>query len=159
MLLNAVELQSYLHCAFDHFALTLEEAFDFVQASFLNNPIPMDFGGNILRLSIKMVAQHGHRRPDPRDIFGRLSQLIASCIMLDSVRHEIRGISDRLLSLLDYTDEYQEPLTGFSRNIWTTSILRSRISAIDIGLASTLRKVRSIQKDFSTLTASPAIAT
>jgi hypothetical protein len=50
MLLNAVELQSYLHCAFDHFALTLEEAFDFVQASFLNNPIPMDFGGNILRL-------------------------------------------------------------------------------------------------------------
>lgn len=50
MLLNAVELQSYLHCAFDHFALTLDEAFDFVQASFLNNPIPMNFGGNILRL-------------------------------------------------------------------------------------------------------------
>jgi hypothetical protein len=91
MLLNAMELQSYLHCAFDHFALTLDEAFDFVQASFLNNPIPMDFGGNILRLAIKMVNQHGHRRPDPRYIFGRLSALIASCIMLDSVRHEIRG--------------------------------------------------------------------
>lgn len=45
----------------------------------------------MLLQAIKMVQQHGHRRPDPRDIFGRLSQLIASCIMLDSVRHEIRG--------------------------------------------------------------------
>lgn len=58
MLLNAVELQSYLHCAFDHFALTLDEAFDFVQASFLNNPIPMNFGGNILRLVSDMLVIH-----------------------------------------------------------------------------------------------------
>lgn len=118
MLLNAVELQSYLHCAFDHFALTLEEAFDFVQASFLNNPIPMDFGGNILRLAIKMVAQHGHRRPDPRDIFGRLSQLIASCIMLDSVRHEIRGKYRVSLTRMDYADGKKAPQIGYFRNTW-----------------------------------------
>jgi hypothetical protein len=116
MLLNAVELQSYLHCAFDHFALTLEEAFDFVQASFLNNPIPMDFGGNILRLAMKMVSQHGHRRPDPRDIFGRLSQLIASCIMLDSVRHEIRGNFLFSSTRIDYADCNQAPRIGYFRN-------------------------------------------
>ena len=90
MLLNVQELQSYLQCAFDHFALTLDEAFDFVQASFINNPIPEDFGGNILRMAIKMMQQQTPR-PNATAIFEQLSSMIASCIMLDSVRHEIRG--------------------------------------------------------------------
>jgi hypothetical protein len=90
MLLNVTELQSYLQCAFDHFAQTLDEAFDFVQASFVNNPIPEDFGGNILRMAIKMMDQQT-LKPDARVIFQELSNMIASCIMLDSVRHEIRG--------------------------------------------------------------------
>jgi hypothetical protein len=55
MLLDAEELQSYLQCAFDHFALTLERPFDFVVASFSNSPIPLDFGGNILKLAIKIM--------------------------------------------------------------------------------------------------------
>jgi hypothetical protein len=91
MLLNAEELQSYLQCAFDHFARTLDVAFDFVQASFFNNPIPLDFGGNILKLAINMMEQKKHT--SGRSIFDKLSNMIASCIMQDSVRHNIKGMS------------------------------------------------------------------
>jgi hypothetical protein len=90
LLLDATELQSYLQYAFDHFAQTLDEAFDFVQASFVNSPIPTDFGGNILRLAIRMMDHQG-ADADAQAIFQGLSSMVASCIMLDSVRHEIRG--------------------------------------------------------------------
>ena len=95
MLLNAEELQSYLQCAFDHFARTLDVAFDFVQASFFNNPIPLDFGGNILKLAINMMEQKEHT--DAHSIFNKLSYMVASCIMLDSVRHNILGMSTRTI--------------------------------------------------------------
>lgn len=88
LLLNATELQSYLQYAFDHFAQTLDEPFDFVQASFVTNPIPVDFGGSILRLAIGMM---GRVKPDAATIFQDLSSMVASCIMVDSVRHQIRG--------------------------------------------------------------------
>lgn len=52
MLLDADELISYLHFAFDHFAKDLDTPFDFVQASLNNSPIPLNFGGNILKLAI-----------------------------------------------------------------------------------------------------------
>ena len=90
MLLNAEELQSYLQCAFDHFAQTLDVPFDFIQAAFLNNPISPTFGGSVLKLAIAMMKSE--RKPDARGIFNKLSQLIASCIMLDSVRHNILGM-------------------------------------------------------------------
>lgn len=64
-----------------------------------------------------MVQQHGHRRPDPRDIFGRLSQLIASCIMLDSVRHEIRGGSFLSFEKQKHADDIQGPPIESFQNI------------------------------------------
>lgn len=90
MLLNADELQPYLQFAFDHFACDLETPFDFVQASFVNSPIPSDFGGNILKLAINMMdvwenVALGHI------LFTELSYMVASCIMLDSARHGIKG--------------------------------------------------------------------
>lgn len=93
MLLDAEELQSYLQCAFDHFARTLDVAFDFVEASFFNSPIPLDFGGNILKLAINMMEQEDH--PNGFLIFDKLSYLVASCIMLDSARHNIKGMSTK----------------------------------------------------------------
>jgi hypothetical protein len=89
MLLDAEELQSYLQCAFDHFARTLDVAFDFVQASFFNSPIPLNFGGNILKLAINMMDLNEHTTAS--SIFGKLSNMVASCIMQDSVRHGIKG--------------------------------------------------------------------
>jgi hypothetical protein len=91
MLLDAEELQSYLQCAFDHFARTLDIAFDFVEASFFNSPIPIDFGGNVLKLAINMIEQEDH--PNRVLIFDKLSYLVASRIMLDSARHNIKGMS------------------------------------------------------------------
>jgi len=55
MLLDGEELQTYLQFAFDHFSNNLDQAFDFVQASFIYNPIPSDFAGNILKLAVGMM--------------------------------------------------------------------------------------------------------
>jgi hypothetical protein len=90
MLLSADQLQSYLQDAFDHYSRSLDIPFDFVQASFLHNPIPFDFGGSILKLAIAMLKED--KAPDARSIFKRLGNLIASCIMLDAVRHNIPGL-------------------------------------------------------------------
>lgn len=90
MLLDANELQAYLQYAFDHFACTLDSPFDFVQASFTNSPIPLDFGGNILKLAINLMEALPNQIDGPM-IFKELSTMVASCIMLDSARHKIRG--------------------------------------------------------------------
>ena len=90
MLMNADELQPYLHFAFDHFACDLETPFDFVQASFKNSPVPHDFGGNILKLAISLMDAWVNTI-DGEIIFEELSYMVASCIMLDSARSKIRG--------------------------------------------------------------------
>lgn len=90
MLLGADELQPYLQDAFDHFSSNLEIPFDFVKASFLHNPIPADFGGNILTLAIRLM-QVFENRLDAVGIFKELSPMVASCIMLDSARHKTKG--------------------------------------------------------------------
>lgn len=90
MLLDADELQPYLQFAFDHFACNLDIAFDFVEASFTNSPIPLDFGGNILKLAINLM-ELWENEADGETLFTELSYMVASCIMLESARHKIRG--------------------------------------------------------------------
>ena len=87
MLLDAGELQSYLQCAFEHYTKTLDSPFDFVEASFTLSPIPLDFGGNILKLALNLMEIE----TDAQVIFRKLGYMVASCIMLDSVRHRIKG--------------------------------------------------------------------
>ena len=91
MLLNVEEFQPYLQYAFDHFAETLDRPFDFVQASLIHSPIPLDFGGNILKLAIATMQAWKNELDGPR-LFGELSYIVASCIMLDSARRKLRGI-------------------------------------------------------------------
>jgi hypothetical protein len=93
MLLNATELELYLQSAFDHYASFIDTAFDFVKTSFLHKPIPFGFGGNILRLALSLIRDHDVKfgRPDPRLIFKSLSRMIASYILIDTVRHDIKG--------------------------------------------------------------------
>ena len=90
MLLDANELQPYLQFAFDHFARDLESPFDFVQASFVNSPIPLDFGGNILKLALNLM-EVWENKLDADAIFKELSYMVASCIMLDAARSRIWG--------------------------------------------------------------------
>lgn len=91
MLLDAEELQSYLQYAFNHFACTLNVPF-FVQASFLNSPIPPNFGGNIVKLAIRLIEVYADEADAP-EVFKKLSYIVASCIMFDSATHKKKGRS------------------------------------------------------------------
>lgn len=90
MLLDADELQPYLQYAFDHFSSDLDMPFDFVKASILNNPIPKDFGGNILQLAINVMNVWENQLTGEL-IFEELSPMVASCIMLDAARNKTKG--------------------------------------------------------------------
>ena len=91
MLFTADELHPYLVSAFDHFATTLHEPFDFVRFSFTNSPIPLDFAGSIVQLAIKAMNVQSSRG-SMTDNFRELSYMIASCIMLDTARHRKIGM-------------------------------------------------------------------
>ena len=92
MLSNDEKLQVYLQSAFDHFSQNLNKSFDFVKEAIKNNPIPRDFGGNILKLAIavkdhnRFIDQH-----DGPKIFRELSHMVASCLMLNSARQDLLG--------------------------------------------------------------------
>jgi len=92
MLSNADELHVYLQCAFDHFSQNLDAPFNFIEVAFKNNPIPLDFGGNILKLAV--AIRGSNMNLDGRRIFRELSNMVASCVLLDCVRHELKGEHD-----------------------------------------------------------------
>lgn len=119
MLLDTDELQPYLQFAFDHFARNLDHPFDFVQASFTNSPIPLNFGGNILKLAINLMEVWENEANGPI-IFVELSYMIASCIMLDSARHKLRGIpsTQPYLSYSDYLRHCRTNISTLFRTHW-----------------------------------------
>jgi hypothetical protein len=89
--LNVEELQAALSVGFDHFSNRLDDPFDFVELSWKLNPIPKDFGGNILRLALAIKDDPTMANATGREIFRHLGHMVASCIMLDCVRHHIKG--------------------------------------------------------------------
>lgn len=89
MLSNSEDLQLYLQLAFDHFSLNLDQPFNFVKVALKVNPIPSDFGGNILKLAVAIKDKHASWKV--ADIFDHLSLMVASCIMLDIHRHRRLG--------------------------------------------------------------------
>ncbi|KAF2441827.1 hypothetical protein P171DRAFT_418623 [Karstenula rhodostoma CBS 690.94] len=93
MLSNSETLNTYLQCAFDHFAQDLHQPFDFMDVSFKINPIPSDFGGNILKLAVAMKSRYD----DPRTMFKDLSYIVASCILLDCARQNSQGLAEQIL--------------------------------------------------------------
>ena len=94
MLLSSTELQSYLQFAFDWFCNTLEQPFDFMQASFINNPTSSDFQSNITNLACKLM-QINNWTTDTQSmvepLFEGLSFMVGSCIMLEATRLELNG--------------------------------------------------------------------
>ncbi|KAL8723905.1 MAG: hypothetical protein Q9181_007090 [Wetmoreana brouardii] len=121
MLLDADELQAYLQYAFDHFACTLDTSFDFVQASFTNSPIPLDFGGNILKLAINLMEALPNQIDGPI-IFKELSTVVASCIMLDSARHKIRGTAEQIFP--QYLEHIEAALENFCDRHWPCEYIK-----------------------------------
>lgn len=131
MLLEADELQPYLQYAFDHFSSDLDMPFDFVKASMLNNPIPRDFGGNILKLAIN-IMDIWHTQLNGIGIFEELSLMVASCIMLDAARHKTKGKSTMDTHIL--SKRVQELLKVFSANIiWSIVTMLSKTSVTATG--------------------------
>jgi hypothetical protein len=93
MLSNGEQLQVYLQSAFDHFSNNLDTPFDFVKEAIKINPIPRDFRGNILKLAIAIRDHHRFlSQDDGPKVFKELSHMVASCVMLDFVRHGLLGI-------------------------------------------------------------------
>jgi hypothetical protein len=84
MLSNSDELAIFMQVAFDHFSNDLETPFNFIEASLNTNPIPEDFGSNILQLAIAMQK----REFDNKSNFERLSKFVASCVFLNCVRYQ-----------------------------------------------------------------------
>lgn len=91
MLPNSDDLQLYLRAGFDHFSQVedLDTPFNFMEQALRINPIPLDFGGNILKLAIAMKDTPGGS--EPSNIFFSLTPMVASCIMLDTHRHRRLG--------------------------------------------------------------------
>jgi hypothetical protein len=89
MLSNSEELNIYLQCAFDHFSNDLDAPINFMDVAFRINPIPLDFGRNILKLA---VAIKNSRYSGPQNIFRELRFIVVSCILLDCSRHNFKGM-------------------------------------------------------------------
>jgi predicted acylesterase/phospholipase RssA len=115
MLLSSDDLQPYLQYAFDHFCRNLDRPFDFVQASFANNPIPSNFGGNILKLGIDIMELWKDKLDAP-SIFKELSFMVASCIMIDSARHRTLGPAEKVFGA--YYDHCDRALEDFCDRHW-----------------------------------------
>ena len=90
MLSNGDDLQNYLQLAFDHFSRNLDTPFNFVEMALKSNPIPLDFRGNILKLAIA-IKDHPSKRLSGPKLLEELSFMVASCVMLDIVRHRLMG--------------------------------------------------------------------
>ncbi|EON62430.1 hypothetical protein W97_01652 [Coniosporium apollinis CBS 100218] len=96
MLCDADGLQIYLQSAFDHFSRDLDTPFNFIEVSLKNNPIPLDFRGNILKLALAIRDwSQDSIRSGPR-IFKILGPMVASCIMLDFARQKYQGTATEL---------------------------------------------------------------
>lgn len=121
MLSNSETLKVYLECAFDHFAQDLHTPFDFMDVSFKINPIPLDFGGNILKLAVALKD----RFEDPRRIFKELSFMVSSCILLDIVRQSLRGPADQLLEK-QYLYHCDSALEDFCAIFWPCTFHNKR---------------------------------
>ncbi|KAI1101208.1 hypothetical protein F4804DRAFT_17888 [Jackrogersella minutella] len=85
MLPDVDQFQTYVSLAFDHFSETLERPFDYVQASLKLRPPLVTMADNVLEFVVLFV-ESCRLTGDMEELFLKITQLMASCIMLDSVR-------------------------------------------------------------------------
>jgi len=96
-LLSSDQLNPYLQFAFEHFSRTLDVPFDFVRASSAFNEIQPHFNPILCLIKDYRAALPNS---DVLDLFINVSPLVASSIMLDVVRRELKGISTVPFTLL-----------------------------------------------------------
>lgn len=90
LLTDVDEFGLYLSLAFDHFSETLDEPFDFVEASLKRNPLSSSFANNLLIFARRM-GPHKGCSGEVLELFDYMSPFVASCILLESVRKQRIG--------------------------------------------------------------------
>ena len=86
--LNADDFNVYLQAAFDHFTYNLDKPFNFIEVALRNNPLPENLGDHILQLALAIQAHYRSQSTvSGQWIFNVVGQIIASCILLDSVQN------------------------------------------------------------------------
>ena len=88
LLLSSDQFNPYLQFAFEHFSSTLDLPFDFVKASSAFNQLQPHFNPILCLLKDYRATWPS---VDIKDLFETVSPLVASSIMLDAVRRELRG--------------------------------------------------------------------
>lgn len=95
------QLDEYLSAAFEHFRQRLDQPFDFVKVSlrFAEQQVARDFHDHINTLAslVKEEATRSGRNLTGQTLFLSLSALIASCVVLDTVREQRPGMLIRKL--------------------------------------------------------------
>ncbi|KAF2650662.1 hypothetical protein K491DRAFT_697115 [Lophiostoma macrostomum CBS 122681] len=130
MLSNSEELNVYLQCAFDHFSHDLDTPFNFMDAGFKISAIPLDLGGNILKLAV--AIRDCRRFTDPRNIFNELSWFVASCISLDIVRQgSLKGPAEQILQNF-YMDYCDSALDDFCAVFWPCTFSNKKGKCVNV---------------------------
>ncbi|KAL8929810.1 MAG: hypothetical protein Q9208_000954 [Pyrenodesmia sp. 3 TL-2023] len=131
MLSNSDDLQLYLQLAFDHFAQDLDTPFDFVSVALKINPIPSDFGGNILKLAV--LIRNRHPSWQVVNIFEQLGLMVASCIMLDIYRHRRLGAPSHLLDSY-YMSYCERAFADFCEMHWPCNFQKGKLQCVKVGV-------------------------
>ncbi|TGJ87061.1 hypothetical protein E0Z10_g1710 [Xylaria hypoxylon] len=93
MLPDTDEFGIYISLAFDHFSQTLEEPFDYVKASLRHQPPPQTMADKLYTFA-RLVAQRLGLQGKIETLFAKLTDMVASCLMLGAARKRLFGQPD-----------------------------------------------------------------
>ncbi|KAK3995012.1 acyl transferase/acyl hydrolase/lysophospholipase [Cladorrhinum sp. PSN332] len=117
VLLKAERLERVLAAVFEHFSQETDKPFDFLMDSLWQSPIPGGLDDNILRFfrafQRAVKSKGGNSQHDAPKLFGTMTPIISSQILLDSVRSDILGISDTLLGQKNYGPPLRKAFHAF----------------------------------------------
>lgn len=147
MLTNADELNIYFQAGFNHFTTHLDIPFNFVEVSLVNNPIPFNFGGHILRLATTASARFQQEETNATWLFDRLAIMLASCVMLDCARFR-KGRMEDLFH--NYESFFDYALAEFFEIHWPCSFT---LAGRRCGLVKVRHEVKGHQDEHGILAA------
>lgn len=91
MLADVDDFGMYVSLAFDRFAESLDEPFDYMQASLKSQPPPRSMGDHVYGFSKLVHRRSGKPKPHAAQLFDKLTPMIASCLMLEAARKQRLG--------------------------------------------------------------------
>lgn len=106
LLLNSLQFNPYLQIAYEHFSITLDIPFDFIKASSFFYDIAQDRNPvlNLIRACFALWPQDTSQQ-----VLIPLAPLIASAMMLDVIRREIKGTLNCTLDLITHSNAQLQP--------------------------------------------------